>query len=115
MFSAIIRLLTNAVVFLFLFTLPALSFAAAAGAPAGDSVQRNIDISGYPARFNLPAIGYAVVKNGEVVAIDATGTRKFGEVIPVTINDLFHLGSDTKAMTAVLAGIYVEAGKLRWN
>jgi CubicO group peptidase (beta-lactamase class C family) len=33
----------------------------------------------------------------------------------VTINDRFHLGSDTKAMTALLAAILVEEGTLRWD
>jgi CubicO group peptidase (beta-lactamase class C family) len=33
----------------------------------------------------------------------------------VTLNDRFHLGSDTKAMTALLAAMLVEEGKLRWN
>jgi CubicO group peptidase (beta-lactamase class C family) len=35
--------------------------------------------------------------------------------IPVTVDDRFHLGSDTKAMTALLAAMFVEAGKLRWD
>jgi CubicO group peptidase (beta-lactamase class C family) len=29
------------------------------------------------------------------------------------VHDRFHLRSDTKAMTALLAGVCVEAGKLR--
>jgi CubicO group peptidase (beta-lactamase class C family) len=33
----------------------------------------------------------------------------------VTANDRFHLGSDTKAMTALLAAMFVEQGKLRWD
>jgi CubicO group peptidase (beta-lactamase class C family) len=33
----------------------------------------------------------------------------------VTIEDRFHLGSDTKAFTSLLAGQLVEAGKLRWD
>ena len=43
------------------------------------------------------------------------GTRRAGVNIPVTINDRFHLGSDTKAMTSLLAAMLVEEGKLRWN
>jgi hypothetical protein len=31
---------------------------------------------------------------------------------PVTPNDRFHLGSDTEAMTALLAAMFVEDGKL---
>ena len=33
----------------------------------------------------------------------------------MTIQDRFHLGSDTKAMTALLAAMLVEEGKLRWD
>jgi CubicO group peptidase (beta-lactamase class C family) len=43
------------------------------------------------------------------------GTRRAGADIPVTINDRFHLGSDTKAMTALLAAMLVYEGKLRWD
>lgn len=66
-------------------------------------------------RYNLPAIAAAVVQDGKVLAADAIGTRRAGAKIPVTINDRFHIGSDTKAMTALLAAIMVEEGKLRWN
>ena len=69
----------------------------------------------YLMRYNLPAIAAAVVRDGKVVAAGAVGTRKAGEKIPVTINDRFHLGSDTKAMTALLAAMLVEQGKLRWE
>lgn len=66
-------------------------------------------------RYHLPALGAAVVKNGMIVAAGAVGTRRAGAQIPVTVNDRFHLGSDTKAITALLAAIYVEKGKLRWE
>jgi CubicO group peptidase (beta-lactamase class C family) len=56
-----------------------------------------------------------VVQGGNIVAVGAVGTRKAGAKIPVTLNDRFHLGSDTKAMTALLAAMLVEAGKLRWD
>ncbi|MDQ7841481.1 MAG: serine hydrolase domain-containing protein [bacterium] len=64
---------------------------------------------------NLLRVLAAVVRNGEVVSSGAVGTRKIGEKIPVTIDDRFHLGSDTKAMTALLAAILVEEGKLKWD
>jgi CubicO group peptidase (beta-lactamase class C family) len=69
----------------------------------------------YLSDFNLPAIGAAVVKNGEIISSGAVGVRKFGSNIPVTINDPFHIGSDTKAMTALLAAIMVEEGKMSWH
>ncbi len=75
----------------------------------------NSMLNPYLARYDLPAIAAAVVKGGEVIAAGAVGTRKAGIKIPVTINDRFHLGSDTKAMTALLAAMLVEEGKLRWD
>jgi CubicO group peptidase (beta-lactamase class C family) len=67
------------------------------------------------AKFGLPAIAAAVVQNGQVAAAGAAGVRRMGTEIPVTLEDRFHIGSDTKAMTATLAGIEVEAGRLRWD
>ena len=69
----------------------------------------------YLARYSLPAVAAAVVKEGKVVAAGVVGTRRADAKIPVTINDRFHIGSDTKAMTALLAAMMVEEGKLRWN
>jgi CubicO group peptidase (beta-lactamase class C family) len=66
-------------------------------------------------RYELPALAAAVVKGGKVVAAGAVGSRRAGAKIPVTVNDRFHIGSDTKAMTALLAAMYVEQGKLRWH
>ena len=69
----------------------------------------------YLARYDLPAIAAAVVKEGKTISAGAVGTRRVGNDIAVTLNDRFHLGSDTKAMTALLASMMVEEGKLRWN
>jgi CubicO group peptidase (beta-lactamase class C family) len=43
------------------------------------------------------------------------GTRRAGQDIPVGIEDRFHIGSDSKAFTSLLAGQFVEEGKLRWD
>lgn len=69
----------------------------------------------YLGTYGLPAIAAAVVKEGNIVAAGAVGTRRAGAPIPVTVNDRFHLGSDTKGMTALLAAIFVESDKLRWE
>src|SRR3954447_12850823 len=69
----------------------------------------------YLERYDLPALAAAVVKNGEIIASGAVGTRRAGTNNPVTINDRFHIGSDTKAMTALIAAMLVEGGKIRWT
>ncbi len=66
-------------------------------------------------RYRLPSVAAAVVQRGELIAAGASGVRALGRTVPVTLDDRYHLGSDTKAMTAVLAGIAVEAGKLGWD
>lgn len=67
------------------------------------------------AKYGLPALAAAVVKDGVIVASGAVGVRMLGTQIPVEIGDRFHLGSDTKAMTATIAGMLVEEGKLKWT
>jgi len=69
----------------------------------------------YLAKYRLPALAAAIVQNGELVAVGAVGTRRAGADIPVTVNDRFHIGSDTKAMTALVAAQFVDEGKLRWD
>ncbi len=63
----------------------------------------------------LPALAAAVVKGGETVAIGAVGIRKEGSPERVTVDDKWHIGSCTKSMTAALAGMLVEEGKLQWD
>ncbi len=69
----------------------------------------------YLNRYGLPALAAAVARNGQIIAAGAVGTRRAGADIPVTLSDRFHIGSDTKAMTALLAAMLVEEGKLRWD
>jgi CubicO group peptidase (beta-lactamase class C family) len=64
---------------------------------------------------HLPALGAAVLLKGKVVALDVVGTRKLGGRVAATKDDLFHLGSNTKSMTATLIATLVEDRKLRWN
>jgi CubicO group peptidase (beta-lactamase class C family) len=66
-------------------------------------------------KSGLPALSAAAIKSGAVVAAGAIGVRKVGDPALVTLSDKFHIGSCTKAMTATLAAILVEQGKLRWD
>jgi CubicO group peptidase (beta-lactamase class C family) len=67
------------------------------------------------AGYELPAIAGAVISRGELIAIDVLGVRKAGSDVKVTIEDKFHIGPCTKAMTATIVGMLVEEGKLRWD
>ena len=62
----------------------------------------------------LPALAAIVFDDQKLIASGAIGVRKFGDPTLVTIEDSFHLGSCTKAMTATLAARIVERGEISW-
>jgi D-alanyl-D-alanine carboxypeptidase len=63
-------------------------------------------------KYHLPALAATTVVGGKPSEVFAVGTRKFGGSEPVETTDAFHLGSDTKAMTATLIGILIDQKKL---
>ena len=63
----------------------------------------------------LPALAAAAIRHGELVLNAATGVRKLGSDEEVMTDDLWHLGSCTKSMTATLAGMLVDEGRLSWS
>jgi CubicO group peptidase (beta-lactamase class C family) len=64
---------------------------------------------------NLPAVAVAVVIDGETVYRTVAGVRKKGDPTPAAPADAFHIGSNTKAMTALVAGTVVDAGLISWD
>ena len=67
------------------------------------------------AKYDLPALAVLVVKDGAICDRAAVGVRQWGAAALVTTNDLFHIGSCTKSMTATLTAMLIEAGQLRWD
>ena len=66
-------------------------------------------------KHDVPGMAAAVVRDGETVAVGVAGVRTRGKPEKVAAADRFHIGSDTKAMTAMLCGILVDEGKLKWT
>jgi CubicO group peptidase (beta-lactamase class C family) len=64
---------------------------------------------------DIPGMAAAVIEHDRVVAIGCSGVRERGKSDAITASDQFHLGSDTKAMTATLIAMLVEEGKLKWT
>jgi CubicO group peptidase (beta-lactamase class C family) len=91
-----------------------LSFGTAGSAQPQPSPLRRILDSALVAS-GVPALAAALVTVDSVVVFDAVGVRRLGDTVRVTANDLFHIGSDTKAMTAGLVGLLVDAGTLHWS
>jgi D-alanyl-D-alanine carboxypeptidase len=67
------------------------------------------------ATASYPALAAAVYEGETLLAIGAVGARAAGDPTPVTVDDRWHLGSCTKAMTATLLALYAEAGELSFD
>ena len=81
------------------------------------SAAENLDgfLEAQRARHNFPGLAALVLKNEAVYAEGAAGVRKSGAPERLTVHDKFHIGSNTKAMTATLAAMLVEQGRLGWS
>lgn len=64
---------------------------------------------------NVPGLAAAIIKDNKILDIEAVGLRKSGFKTKLSINDKFHLGSNTKSMTATLAAILIEKNFLSWD
>jgi len=67
------------------------------------------------AKYDLPALSAAIVSSQGLKKAAVVGVRKIHTNAKATIDDLWHLGSDTKAMTASLMAMLVEERKLQWT
>jgi CubicO group peptidase (beta-lactamase class C family) len=67
------------------------------------------------AEEQVPSLAAAVVRGGRLIAQGAVGLRRLGGTERVTLEDRYHLGSNTKAMTATLLGVLVDQGRLSWT
>ncbi|HEY5924115.1 MAG TPA: serine hydrolase domain-containing protein [Kofleriaceae bacterium] len=87
--------------------------------PPGDAaVKRTLDeeLEAIRSKNKLPALAAVAWHDGKLVEIAAVGLRKADDATSkVTTKDLWHLGSNTKAMTATVIGIYVDRGALKFD
>ena len=65
--------------------------------------------------FALPGLGAVIVTRAGVQAIGVTGQRRMGGTVPITLNDIWSIGSDTKAFTSILLGRSIDAGVIGWD
>ncbi|MCF7972774.1 MAG: beta-lactamase family protein [Phycisphaerae bacterium] len=64
---------------------------------------------------HVPAVAGALVTSEGLTVVGVVGVRKQGTSMTCTLQDRWHLGSETKAMTAMLAARLVEQGCLTWE
>ena len=67
------------------------------------------------ARDHDPAIAALIQIDGKVAAEAAAGSRAVGHLESVTVDDRWHIGSDTKAFTATLIGTLVDRHEMTFE
>jgi CubicO group peptidase (beta-lactamase class C family) len=100
-----------------------LAFAATFGAmacqdPAAVSEEPGVAdsiLSAVRSGYGIPGMVAAVIRSDRITGLTASGVRRLGRTAPVTVDDRFHLGSNTKAITATLIAQLVEDGYLSWS
>jgi CubicO group peptidase (beta-lactamase class C family)/dienelactone hydrolase len=79
---------------------------------------RSTEVSGIleevAAKYGVPGLAASVIM-GKQVLTGAAGVTAAGSATAVKVSDRFGNGSTTKAMTATLAGILVDRGRLTWD
>lgn len=78
-----------------------------------------LDVSETVARIRtdtgVPAMGAILVDRDGTIGVGIDGVRILGEPELVELDEYWHLGSDTKAMTAALYATYVRDGELSFD
>lgn len=65
--------------------------------------------------FGIPEMGYAVVSADSILDVRTLGFKRADARIPAEPGDRFHLGSCTKAITGLIAGVMVDRGQIEWD
>lgn len=65
--------------------------------------------------YGIPAIAYGVIRDDTIISQSVIGFRDIKLKNKVQINDLFHIGSNTKAFTSFIAAKIVEQNLITWD
>ena len=95
-------------------TTVAAAAASATGAAAREGTASDAALQAVFDRAGTPALAGMVVGSDGVIWTGARGVRREGGPAATT-DDLWHLGSNTKAMTAALYGRLVDKGQASWT
>ena len=88
---------------------------AAQARPAGPPPNFDAYVASVMKQFDVPGMGIAIVKDGQVVLAKGYGVKRLGSSDKVDADTRFGIASNTKAFTALALGMLVEEGKLEWD
>ena len=94
--------------------LPVLAALPAAARPRAVGDQAAAALDAVFATTAPPALAAGIVGREGLIWSGVRGVRRAGTADPATLNDRWHLGSNTKAMTAAVFGRLVAKGRARW-
>lgn len=88
---------------------------AAQARPAAPPPNFDAYVASVMKQFEVPGMGIAIVKDGQVVLAKGYGVKRLGSSDKVDADTRFGIASNTKAFTALALGMLVEEGKLEWD
>ncbi len=88
---------------------------AAQAKPAAPPPNFDAYVAAVMKQFEVPGMGIAIVKDGQVVLAKGYGVKRLGSPDKVDADTRFGIASNTKAFTALALGMLVEEGKLEWD
>ena len=97
------------------FVLALLTLVSAPAASSGAAVELHDVLEHLIKRHDIPGMAVVVIDGDRIIESAAVGVRVRGGEDRVTLEDAWHLGSCTKAMTATLAARLVEQGHIQWD
>ncbi|MDB4876740.1 MAG: beta-lactamase [Gemmatimonadetes bacterium] len=65
--------------------------------------------------WGIAGLAIAIVKDNSVVYAKGFGVREAGKPAPVDAHTLFAIGSNSKFFTSTVAGMMVDAGRMKWD
>lgn len=80
-----------------------------------DKAQVTVPADSIRLAYHIPELAYAVVSADSVLELQVTGIKCLGTDLKASLSDRFRIGSNTKAITALIAAQMVTAGYLRWD
>lgn len=90
----------------------------------GDPVDKQVDITAEElqsvleksrVRQDVPALAAGFIRGGGQPSVAVAGVRKRGGEARAAVDDLWHLGSNTKPITAFLIALLIDLGLLDWD
>src|SRR5688572_26927354 len=65
--------------------------------------------------YNVPELAFAVISSDSVLECHTLGVKRANTAYAAQPGDRFHIGSNTKAITAFIAALLVNEKKIQWN